>query len=174
RQIVVDLKRAAAEAPIGMRLLAVTARVIDHVPVAANVRVLVLIIRQQGLREIAVAQVAVVGLFHYLAACFVVNFPCLRGQIAWTALVLVALLHHFLSDLLLCGARNRGQARGAIADRSRVALLQLALARPLTRDALEHAGHHGGDAARLVVVTHRSSLLSTIADLPRSVYCTWA
>src|SRR5262245_61222107 len=53
-------------------------------------------------------------------------------------------------------------------------LLQLALPRPLARDALEHAGHHRGDAARLVVVTHRSSPLSTIADLPRSMYCTWA
>src|SRR5262249_13530562 len=81
------------------------------------------------------------------------------GQIARAADVLVTLLHHFLSDLLLRGARNRGQARGAIADRSGVALLQLALPCPLASRTLEHAGHHGGGGGgpRGVAGTHRSA-----------------
>src|SRR5262245_21485738 len=69
----------------------------------------------------------------------------------------VALLHHLLGKLLLRGARDRGQALLAIAPRGGVALLRLTLPRPLAGRTLQHAGHHGGDAARLVAVTHRAA-----------------
>src|SRR5262249_7679055 len=153
RQIIVHLKRAAAKAPIGVWLLAVTARVINYGPVAANIWVFLLIIRQQRLAEVAIAQLLVFSRLHDLAARRIKDLPSLRGQIARTADVLVAFLHHPLGNFLLRGAWCRGQARGAVADCGGVALLQLALARPLARRAFEHAGHHGGDAARLVAVT---------------------
>ena len=52
-QIIADLDRPAADAPVGVRLLEMPARVIDDVPIDA---VLLDVIGQQGLREISVLQ----------------------------------------------------------------------------------------------------------------------
>ena len=53
-QIIADFDRPAADAPIGVRLLEMTARVVDDVPIDA---VLFDVVGQQGLREISVVQV---------------------------------------------------------------------------------------------------------------------
>src|SRR2546427_6192025 len=50
-QIVADLDGPAADSPVGMWLLEMTARVIDHIPVHA---VFFSVIGQQSLREISV------------------------------------------------------------------------------------------------------------------------
>ena len=52
-QIIADLDRPAADAPVGVRLLEMPARVVDDVPVDA---VLLDVVGQQGLREISVVQ----------------------------------------------------------------------------------------------------------------------
>ena len=70
-QIVADLDRPAADAPVGVRLLEMPARVIDDIPVDA---VLLDVVGQQGLREISVLKLLVVGQRHDLGARLVDRF----------------------------------------------------------------------------------------------------
>ena len=53
-QIIADLDRPAANSAIGVRLLEMTARVVDDIPIDA---VLFDVIGQQGLREVSVLRV---------------------------------------------------------------------------------------------------------------------
>src|SRR5262245_49441425 len=71
-QVISDLDGPAADAPVGVRFYEMTARVVDYVPIDA---VLIDVIGQEGLREISVLQLLILGHRHDLGARLIEDLP---------------------------------------------------------------------------------------------------
>src|SRR6266446_729986 len=143
--VVAHPDRPTPDRYVGVRLLEVSAGVVDDVPADTFLRD---VIRQQTLREIPVGKMLVVGHGHDLRPRLVVDLPRHGGQSPAVAGSHVRVFHHLPRGLLLLRLRLLGHPRGAVADHAGVALLGFLLPRPLTGRGLDGVDDVVGDVAR--------------------------
>ena len=144
-QIIADLDRPASDAPVGVWLFKMAARVVNHVPIHA---VFFDVIRQQSLREVSVLQLLIVGQLHDLGTCLVENLAREGWQSAVAARRHVGLLHDLPCGLFLRSPRLPGHPRDSIADHAGMPFLGFLLPRPFAGRGFDGIDHVVSDVAR--------------------------